>query len=58
VPTNEPFKRLFHQGIILGEDGEKMSKSRGNVANPDDIIKSYGTDTPASTSCSSGRSRP
>ena len=45
VPTNEPFKRLFHQGIILGEDGEKMSKSRGNVANPDDIIAAYGTDT-------------
>jgi len=45
VPTDEPFKRLFHQGIILGEDGEKMSKSRGNVANPDDIIRDYGTDT-------------
>ena len=45
VPTPEPFTKLFHQGIILGEDGEKMSKSRGNVANPDDIIKSHGTDT-------------
>ncbi len=45
VPTPEPFTRLFHQGIILGEDGEKMSKSRGNVANPDDIIHSHGTDT-------------
>ena len=45
VPTNEPFKRLFHQGIILGEDGEKMSKSRGNVANPDAIIADYGSDT-------------
>ncbi|MBC8008500.1 MAG: leucine--tRNA ligase, partial [Burkholderiales bacterium] len=45
VPTPEPFTRLFHQGIILGEDGEKMSKSRGNVANPDDIIQSHGTDT-------------
>jgi leucyl-tRNA synthetase len=45
VPTPEPFTRLFHQGIILGEDGEKMSKSRGNVANPDDIIRSHGTDT-------------
>jgi leucyl-tRNA synthetase len=45
VPTLEPFTRLFHQGIILGEDGEKMSKSRGNVANPDDIIRSHGTDT-------------
>lgn len=45
VPFPEPFRRLFHQGIILGEDGEKMSKSRGNVANPDDIIHQYGTDT-------------
>ncbi len=45
VPTPEPFAKLFHQGIILGEDGEKMSKSRGNVANPDDIIRSHGTDT-------------
>ena len=45
VPMDEPFTRLFHQGIILGEDGEKMSKSRGNVANPDDIIREYGTDT-------------
>jgi len=45
VPTDEPFKRLFHQGLILGEDGEKMSKSRGNVANPDDIIARYGADT-------------
>ena len=40
----EPFRRLFHQGIILGEDGEKMSKSRGNVVNPDDVIKNYGAD--------------
>jgi leucyl-tRNA synthetase len=45
VPTAEPFKKLFHQGIILGEDGEKMSKSRGNVVNPDTIIQSHGTDT-------------
>jgi len=45
VPTEEPFTRLFHQGLILGEDGEKMSKSRGNVANPDDIIARYGADT-------------
>ena len=45
VPESEPFRRLFHQGIILGEDGEKMSKSRGNVVNPDTIIQSHGTDT-------------
>ncbi|MEY3608487.1 MAG: hypothetical protein RLZZ447_1275 [Verrucomicrobiota bacterium] len=45
VPEAEPFRRLFHQGIILGEDGEKMSKSRGNVVNPDTIIQSHGTDT-------------
>jgi leucyl-tRNA synthetase len=45
VPQAEPFKKLFHQGIILGEDGEKMSKSRGNVVSPDTIIQSHGTDT-------------
>jgi leucyl-tRNA synthetase len=45
VPESEPFRRLFHQGIILGEDGEKMSKSRGNVVNPDTIIASHGADT-------------
>jgi leucyl-tRNA synthetase len=44
LPTAEPFQKLFHQGLILGEDGEKMSKSRGNVVNPDDIVKAYGTD--------------
>ncbi len=44
LTTKEPFTKLFHQGIILGEDGEKMSKSRGNVANPDDVIASYGAD--------------
>ncbi len=44
VDTKEPFARLFHQGMILGENGEKMSKSRGNVINPDDIIKSHGAD--------------
>ena len=45
VPTKEPFKKLFHQGMILGENSEKMSKSRGNVINPDDIVKEYGADT-------------
>jgi leucyl-tRNA synthetase len=45
VSTPEPFKKLFHQGLILGEDGEKMSKSRGNVVNPDDIVKEYGADS-------------
>ena len=44
VSNPEPFKKLFHQGIILGEDGEKMSKSRGNVVNPETIIESYGAD--------------
>jgi leucyl-tRNA synthetase len=45
VPTEEPFMKLFHQGIILGEDGEKMSKSRGNVVSPDTIIESHGADS-------------
>lgn len=45
VSSKEPFKKLFHQGMILGENGEKMSKSRGNVINPDDIVKKYGADT-------------
>ncbi|MEM5947040.1 leucine--tRNA ligase [Spirochaetia bacterium 38H-sp] len=45
VNTDEPFMRLVNQGMILGEDGEKMSKSRGNVVNPDDIIKEYGADS-------------
>ncbi len=45
VTHDEPFKRLFHQGMILGEDGEKMSKSRGNVINPDDVVEEYGADT-------------
>ncbi len=45
VSKPEPFQKLFHQGIILGEDGQKMSKSRGNVVNPDEIISKYGCDT-------------
>ena len=45
VPTKEPFAKLFHQGMILGENGEKMSKSRGNVINPDLIIESHGADS-------------
>jgi len=44
VSTKEPFAKLVHQGMILGEDGEKMSKSRGNVVNPDDIVDKYGGD--------------
>lgn len=45
VPTKEPFEKLFNQGMILGENNEKMSKSRGNVVNPDDVINQYGADT-------------
>ena len=45
VKTKEPFQKLFNQGMILGEDGEKMSKSKGNVINPDDVIRDYGADT-------------
>ncbi len=44
LPTAEPFTKLFHQGLIMGEDGEKMSKSRGNVVNPDSIVKDHGAD--------------
>lgn len=45
VKCKEPFKKLFHQGMILGANGEKMSKSRGNVVNPDDVIAEFGADT-------------
>ena len=45
VSTKEPFKKLVNQGMILGEDGEKMSKSRGNVVNPDSIVQECGADT-------------
>ncbi len=44
VSTKEPFQRLVNQGMILGENGEKMSKSRGNVVNPDDVIAEWGAD--------------
>ena len=45
VPVNEPYAKRTSHGMILGENGEKMSKSRGNVVNPDDIIRDYGADT-------------
>ena len=45
VQQNEPWKRVFNQGQILGADGERMSKSRGNVQDPDDLVKKYGADT-------------
>ncbi len=45
VPTPEPYQKRTSHGMILGENGEKMSKSRGNVINPDDIVKEYGADT-------------
>ena len=45
VSTKEPFKKLINQGMILGEDGQKMSKSRGNVINPDKVIAGYGADS-------------
>ena len=45
LTTNEPFKKLVNQGLILGEDGQKMSKSLGNVVNPDDVVEHYGADS-------------
>ena len=45
VPVAEPFKKLRHQGMILGSNGEKMSKSKGNVVNPDDMVKEFGADS-------------
>src|SRR5207244_9327249 len=44
VKHAEPFQKLVHQGMILGENNEKMSKARGNVVNPDDVVKSHGAD--------------
>ncbi|MGB5810668.1 MAG: leucine--tRNA ligase [Polyangiales bacterium] len=44
VPVKEPFAKLVHQGMILGEGGQKMSKSRGNVVNPDDVVRDFGAD--------------
>ena len=44
VSTPEPFQKLVNQGLIMGEDGQKMSKSRGNVVNPDDVVAEYGAD--------------
>ena len=44
-PVKEPFAKLRHQGMILGTNGEKMSKSKGNVINPDDMVKEYGADS-------------
>jgi len=45
VSTPEPFQKLVNQGLIMGEDGQKMSKSRGNVVNPDDVVSAYGADS-------------
>lgn len=45
VPTKEPFQKLYNQGMILGGNNEKMSKSKGNVVNPDDVVEKYGADT-------------
>ena len=59
VSTPEPFQKLVHQGMILGEDGQKMSKSRGNVVNPDEHHRPSTAPTRcACTRCSWARSRP
>lgn len=44
VPTDEPFRKLVHQGMVLAEDGRKMSKRWGNVVNPDEVCQKYGSD--------------
>lgn len=54
LPFEEPFPKLRHQGTILGSDGQKMSKSRGNVVNPDDYVKQYGADVVRSYLCFMG----
>src|SRR5205814_9512083 len=45
VSSKEPFQKLVNQGMILGENGEKMSKARGNVINPDDVVREFGADS-------------
>mgnify|MGYP004469905173 CR=1 FL=1 len=45
IPNKEPFQKLYNQGMILGDNHEKMSKSKGNVVNPDDVVEQYGADT-------------
>ena len=45
VPFDEPFKKLFNQGMITGKNGIKMSKSKGNVVSPDDLVRDYGCDS-------------
>ena len=48
IDFDEPFKKLFNQGMITGKNGIKMSKSKGNVVSPDDLVRDYGCDSPAS----------
>jgi leucyl-tRNA synthetase len=55
VKCPEPFQKLYHQGMILGTNGEKMSKSRGNVVNPDDIVRIRAPIRSASSRCSPAR---